>query len=231
MMSKVRVLAIAAVAACVASTAAASPIISGDGESWTSTLAAVCSQVGGGTPCGGTTVGVTAHPQWMDDSLMQAQWVSYADTGYGGGVLAPRAGSAANPTGQTSIMEITESFVGAVGGAVSVRFWADDTLAVYYNNVLMKGPVFTQSTCADMPIGCETNEYWDLNAVSTGGVDTIRMVAFQVGTGTDSSSNPFGVLYSGSYQEGRRTVPEPMTLTMMGLGLAGFGLGRSRRTR
>jgi hypothetical protein len=229
MMSNIRVLAMAAVAACVASTAAAGPIISGDGESWNSSLAAVCAQVGGGTSCSGTTAGVTAHPQWMDDSLMQAQWVSYADTGYGGSVLAPRAGSAANPTGQTPIMEITESFVGAAGGAVSVRFWADDTLAVYYNNVLMKAPVFTQSTCADMPIGCETNEYWDLNALSTGGLDTIRMVAFQVGTGTDTPSNPFGVLYTGSYHDVTRTVPEPMTLTLMGLGMAGVGFRRARR--
>jgi hypothetical protein len=65
--------------------------------------------------------------------------------------------------------------------------------------------------------------------LSTGGLDTIRMVAFQVGTGTDTASNPLGVLYTGSYQDPTRSVPEPMTLTLLGLGMAGFGLRRARR--
>ena len=231
-MRTARLLTLAVIAAGVASAASAGPIVSGNGESWSTTLDAVCSQVGS---CSGTTVVTNAHPSWADASLTTplAQWVSYADTGYGGTVLAPAAGSSANPTGQTAIMDIFESFKGLAGSAVSVRFWADDTLAVYFNGDLMKAPVFSQSTCADAPIGCESGEFWDLNTVATGGNDVIRMVAYQVGNGSDTSSNPFGVLYSGSYVNGsvdtQASVPEPVTLALLGIGLLGVSAKRFRR--
>ena len=139
--------------------ASATPIVSGDGETWSSTLAAVCSQVGMDAPCGGTTVVIGAHPLWKNAAETDAEWVSYAATGYGGGVLAPRAGSAANPTGQTPIITITESFVGLAGAAFSIRLWADDTLRVLFNGVEVKAPEFGQNICSDKPIGCEPNEY------------------------------------------------------------------------
>ena len=146
--------------AFTAAIASASPfIISGDGEQWSSTLSAVCAQVGSATPCGGATVAIDAHPLWMNASLTTplASWVSYTDTGYGGTVLAPRAGSGANPDGHTPIMEITESFIGQGGTPFSVRFWADDTLDVYFNGLLVRSAVFGQNICADGPIGCEPN--------------------------------------------------------------------------
>ncbi len=82
-----------------------------------------------------------------------------------------------------------------------VRFWADDTLAVYFNDALLKAPEFGQNTCANQAIGCEPNEFWDLNATTTGGLDTLRLVAYQVGSGDNTTDNPFGVLYSGSVPE------------------------------
>ena len=206
-MSVNRILAFAVVGLSLGSSAMAAPIISGNGESWTSAVGAVCAQAGA---CFGVTVPVDAHPAWKDHTLTdpRAEWVSYADTGYGGSILAPRAGSASNPTGQTPIMEIVESFTGVAGGSLSVRFWADDTLAVYFNDDLMKAPVFGQDYCADAPIGCESGEYWDLNTTTTGGLDTLRLVAYQVGTGEDTTSNPFGVLYAGSYVGGAHRHPD-----------------------
>ncbi len=154
-----RVFSFVVAAALTSGVASAAPIISGDGEQWSSTLAEVCGQVGSGAPCGGTTVIIGEHPAWMNDALTDAHWVSYTATGYDGNVLAPRAGSAVNPTGQTPIMTITESFIGQTGAALSVRLWADDTLRVFFNEVEVKAPVFGQNTCADAPIGCEPNEY------------------------------------------------------------------------
>jgi len=222
-----RAAVVAAFVGFVSVTAQAAPIVSGNGENWTSTFAAVCAQAGS---CAGTTVVIDRHPLWMDDALTDAQWVSYMDTGYLGSVLAPQNGSAGNPTGQTPIMEIVESFVGAAGSAVTVRFWADDTLDVFFNGTLFQAASFSQDICSAVAIGCEPGEYWDLNALATGGTDTIRMVAYQVGGGADTGSNPFGVLYSGSYLErDTREVPEPATLAMVGLGLA-LGARRLHRT-
>jgi hypothetical protein len=227
--NQTRTLALTAFLSLSAATAFATPIISGDGEGWTSGLGAVCTQVGSGAPCFGTTVGIDAHPAWQDDSLTSplAAWVSYADTGYNGAVLAPRAGSAANPIGQTPIFEITESFTGAAGAPLSLRFWADDTLAIFFNGSLVKAPVFDQDTCASAPIGCEPDEFWDLFGTTTGALDTVRIVAYQVGTGTDTTTNPFGVLYSGTYTP---AVPEPAVLALFGIGAA-VAVRRARRRR
>ena len=145
---------------CSVSVASAAIIISGDGEKWTSTLAAVCTQVGSVPTCGGTTVSIDRHPAWMNDTLTNpvAEWVSYADTGYGGAVLAPQNGTAANPTGHAQIMEIAETVTGAAGDTLAVRFWADDTLDIYFNGVLKKAAEFGQDTCANVPIGCQPGE-------------------------------------------------------------------------
>jgi hypothetical protein len=211
-----------------AASAHAEPIISGNGETWSSTLAAVCGQVGDNAPCSGQTVLINAHPAWKDDTQTNplAEWVSYADTGYLGSILAPRAGDPSNPAGQTPIIEISESFTGAAGAPLNVRFWADDTLDIYFNNVLVKAAVFGQATCANAPIGCEPDEFWDLIGTTTGGLDTLRMVAYQVGTGTDPNSNPFGVLYSGTYTPAQ--VPEPAALLLFGTALASLA-ARVRR--
>ena len=59
----------------------------------------------------------------------------------------------------------------------------------------------------------------------TAGDHTITWEVFQVGTDTTSSnSNPFGLLYTGSYEQ-REVVdaPEPVTLSLMGSGLIALG--------
>ncbi len=48
---------------------------------------------------------------------------------------------------------------------------------------------------------------------------------YQVGTGTDTQSNPFGLLFTGTAAS---AVPEPAVLSLVGLGLVSVGLLRRR---
>jgi hypothetical protein len=207
-----------AILTCAAATpASAGPIlsiVSGDGETWT-----------GGTPIGGgsgTTVVVNPHPAWQAPGV--AKWVSYANTGYGGSQLAP-------PSGTTEIMTVYETFFANPGSVLNLKIWADDTARVSLDGTTFLTPNFSQGTCANGSIGCEPGEYGTLSFVLvTGGLHTIAMDVFQVGTGMDTWSNPFAVLYEGTVDlaEERQQVPEPLTLSLLGLGALGIAIRRRR---
>jgi hypothetical protein len=70
------------------------------------------------------------------------------------------------------------------------------------------------------------------------GQHTLSFVLFQVGTGTDTSSNPFGLLFTGTAplripepEESGSGVPEPATWGLLASGLGSLIWLRRRRQR
>ena len=150
-----------------------------------------------------------------------AVWISYAQTGVGGGTLAPYAGTAV-------VMTVVETFNAAAGSTLNLAVWTDDTSRVLIDGVEVYAPNFTQSTCANGPVGCEPDEFGLINfTFVTDGLHTITFEAFQVGTGTTTDSNPFGLLYEGTVT----SVPEPSGLVLLGIGMVGLVSSHIKRRR
>lgn len=236
-----RTVSLALTALCalaLSSTAQASPIFSGADRG-------ICTL---GAPLGGgacTTQEVEAHAAWQsnDPRGYGAAWVSYADTGIDGMTLAPGALSAENPFGMSIIMTVEETFeIGELGGYLDMMIWADDTARVFVDDFEWISPMWAQGTCAARAIGCQPDEYGELLLDVAAGLHTLRIEAFQVGSGITPSSNPFGVLYSGeavSYVRGAGSagdvptdpsnpMPEPSAALVFGAGLVVVGLAGRR---
>lgn len=172
----------------------------------------------------GTATEITPHPAWQTEAGTNplAQWISYADTGFGGGHLAPQKGSATNPLGTTIMFSVALTLG---DGALNMLIWADDTADVYVNNVLVKAANFTDDVCADGSIGCEPGEAFNLVTALAAGVNTVRMDFFQFGSVANTTDNPFGALFSGTLTP----VPEPASMLLLGTGL--LGLAARRRAK
>ena len=216
---------VTAIALCAVE-AAATPLVSGGGT-------ATC-ELGPGvgaaphTPC--ALQAITAHPAWQPNNPDPAGhgagyggvWVSYANTGIGGDTLAPQAGSLQNPTGMAFILDVTETFNLGGAGALDLYVWADDTADVFLDDVAQFAANFTQGTCAVGAIGCEPGEYFHLNSALGAGSHTLMLRAYQTGSGTNPSANPFGLLYSGSVLQPMSRhlsvrAPDGMGLLLIGL--------------
>jgi hypothetical protein len=207
--------------------ASATLINSQIGLSWTGGAA-----IGGGS---GTAVAITPYPGWQANNPFgsSAVWISYADTGYGGGVLAPANGSATNLDGTHVIMTVTDSFAAGAGDSLHLTVWADDTARVFIDGTQFFAPNFTQNICADGQIGCTPANGGVINHVfQTGGQHTLAFDTFQVGSGLNTLNNPFGLLFAGELTglvgPGADPVPEPSTWLLLGSGLAGMILWRKR---
>jgi hypothetical protein len=212
----------------MAGAASATPINSEIGLSWIGGAA-----IGGGS---GTTVATAPHPAWQGNNPFgsAAVWISYADTGYGGGVLAPRNGSATNLDGTHVIMTVTDSFAAGIGDSLHLTVWADDTARVFIDGAQVFAPNFTQNICANGQIGCTPANGGVINYVfQTGGQHTLAFDVFQVGSGLNTTNNPFGLLFAGELTDPpvgpAAVVPEPSSWLLLLSGAAGMILWRRRK--
>lgn len=214
-------------AACVlafSGSAAAAPIVSGAGD----TFELLRNVTIGATPYASGLTGpvtiITKHPVWATPNFtgsggtITGNWVSFANTGIGGGVVLPNSFS-------TPVARFSESFT--VNGTANLAFtvWADDTAEVYFTKLGPGGFSFmlrdeqpTQDgACAAGAIGCEVGEGFTMNVNGLlAGDYRIDIHAFQRG------SSVFGAAWAGELD-----VPEPATLTLLAVGLLAFaGLRR-----
>jgi PEP-CTERM motif len=175
---------------------------------------------------------VKPHPAWPDHD---GQWVSYADTGYRGTVLAPPLGSSTNPAGRTPIFQITETVTVAPGetGSLDLHVWADDAVDLYLDGEREIAADFTAG-CGRASNGCGPAAPYRLTRTELSpGTHEITIVGYQRGAGGDTRSNPFGILYSGRFttaapQGGAAAgdgVPHPSGLATTGLAGRGAAAG------
>jgi hypothetical protein len=151
-------------------------------------------------------------------------WVSFANTGYNcataqGGICVPTAsGGTSGPPSAKFYKTFDLPYNDNVG---TLSIWADDTARIFLDGVMIWDANSNMgANCAAGPIGCMVGKDETFNfsssAIALGaGVHTLEIDAYQY-----IANSPFGVMYAGSIVSSQST-PEPATLTLLALGLAG----------
>ena len=203
--------------------ALSAPIVSGDGTESCQLGAAL-----GDGSC--QIVTITPHPLWQPAGV--AQWISYADTGYGGQSLAPNHG-------HTPLFSVFEQITVPGPAVLTLDVWADDTAGVSLDGSSLAplsglAPNFSQHICAEGSLGCEPKENARFTAVLTAGQHQLEFEVYQVGSGITTLGNPFGLLYSGAVTPGtsigvaetpvQAAVPVPPSLLLLTGAIAGYAL-------
>lgn len=174
----------------------------------------------------GQTLAIHAHPGWVSP-LAGTSWVSFGTTGNPAdpGYFVP-------PDGQivSFYQAFTLPFQPVLG---SVTFRADDSSALYVNNVLVRAeaPIVGNSyfRCSDYPVGCtlETQLTLDISAYLRQGSNLLRFDVAQ------RNGVSFGLNYAGFATGGSQPpdgdVPEPGSLALIGGGLLAIGYARLRK--
>ena len=184
------------------------------------------------TAVAGGSVATNPHPLWEPNhpanpgqaTDTSAVWISYADTGYLGSYFQAEKDT-------IPVFNWTEYFSTVGNATLYLKVWADDTARIILDGNVIKDPVFTQSICSGQPIGCQPNDFQYFNYSLAAGTHTLGIDTYQVGSGTDTGSNPMGLLFTGSVN-GQVTVPEPtallLTVLMASLVFAGTSILRKR---
>ena len=197
------------------------------------------SRAGLSTGLGTATVAVSPHPAWQPDNPANpgdatdhsAVWISFADTGYGGSVLQPYHGT-------IPVVSVFDTFL-SDSGTLKLHVWADDTADVLLDGSYLIHAVFTQNTCSGQAIGCRPEDVGNIVTPLSAGSHTLEFVMYQVGKGTNTTSNPFGLLYTGTAPglgtardfppQDAVVVPEPASCLLFGTVMSCLGWIQRRR--
>jgi hypothetical protein len=202
-----------AVALSAGSTASAIPILSGDG---TEACRKVPFASGTGANCSAQVV--TPDPIWQD-GVNGAKWISFADTGFRGSVVAlPPTDNNAAPDYSNTVMQIREDFDVIAGDRLWLDVWSAGTVDVQLRTIgsdfsggfvaTLLSPDFRYAeagSCVATHPGCGPGSRGAIDYVfETAGRFSVLFSVFSFNTADNGRSDPFGLLYRGAIGEGCR---------------------------